>query len=120
MAVHHYPEVTVDLASEVLRCSTFGWLDYFGTGPVWPGMILKSGAFAALCAHGVIPILSHREEPIAIEGDALPGPYCLTSDGMNFPSARETIAGIGHGFYDWYHAHAASREAARVYAEALT
>src|SRR4051812_23039966 len=29
LAVHHYPEVTVDLASEVLRQSAFGWLDYF-------------------------------------------------------------------------------------------
>src|SRR3954463_11433126 len=87
LAVHHYPEVTVDLASEVLRRSAFGWIDYFGAGTVWPGMVLKSGAFAALCAHGVIPVLSHREEPVVLHGDALPGPYYLTPDALSFPAA---------------------------------
>ena len=120
LAVHHYPEVTVDLASEVLRRSAFGWIDYFGQGTVWPGMVLKSGAFAALCAHGVIPILSHREEPVVLDGDALPGPYYLTPDAVSFPSAGESIAGIGQRFYDWYHAHADSERAANVYARALT
>src|SRR5437868_7471730 len=88
-SVHHYPEVTVDLASEVLRQSSFGWLDYFGNGKVWPSMILKSGAFAALCAHGVIPIVSHREDSIIVDGDALPGPFYLTPDTIEFPRAHE-------------------------------
>ncbi len=120
LAVHHYPEVSAELASEVLRRSRFGWIDYFGAGPVWPGMILKSGAFAALCAHCVIPILSHREEPVVVEGDALPGPYYLTSDGLSFPSTGENTAAIGQRFYHWYHAHADSQRAANVYANALT
>ncbi len=120
LRVHHYPEVTVELASEVLRNSAFGWIDYFGAGTVWPGMILKSGAFAALCANGVIPILSHREEPVVVDGDALPGPYYLTSDGLSFPSTGEDTAAIGQRFYHWYHAHADSQRAANVYANALT
>ena len=116
--VHHYPEVNVDLASEVLRQSAFGWLDYFGEGKVWPSMVLKSGAFAALCAHGVIPIVSHREEPIAIDGDSLPGPFYLTPDAINLPKPDELPA-LRRRCYDWYQAHASSRQTARVYAEEL-
>src|SRR5207237_534108 len=47
LSVHHNPQVAVDLASEILRQSAFGFLDYFGMGRIWPGMVLKSGAFAA-------------------------------------------------------------------------
>ncbi|HZE12399.1 MAG TPA: hypothetical protein VE086_01460 [Chthoniobacterales bacterium] len=117
-SVHHYPEVNVDLASEVLRQSAFGWLDYFGEGKIWPGMVLKSGAFAALCAHGVIPIVSHGEEPIALDGDPLPGPFYLTPDALHFPKPDELPA-LRHRCYDWYRAHASSRETARIYAEEL-
>ncbi len=119
LTVHHYPEVGVELASEVLRQSSFGWINYFGAGKVWPGMLLKSTAFAALCAHGVVPIFSHREGPIAIGGDILPGPFYLIPGATNFPPAGQ-VHEMRRQFYDWYHAHAASRKVARVYAEALT
>jgi hypothetical protein len=118
LPVHHYPEVGVDLASEVLRQSSFGFIDYFGPGKVWPSMLLKSTAFAALCAHGVIPVLSHREDPIAVDGHALPGAYRLAADGVDLPSPHQ-LAEVRHQVYEWYHAHAASREAARLYSEAL-
>jgi hypothetical protein len=117
-AVHHYPEVNVDLASEVLGQASFGWLDYFGEGEVWPGMILKSGAFAALCAHGVIPILSHHEEAIAVEGDALPGPFYLTPNPSHFPKPDDLPA-LRLRCHNWYQAHASSRHTARIYSEAL-
>jgi hypothetical protein len=119
LSVHHYAEVGIDLASEVLRQSSFGFIDYFGTGKVWRGMLLKSTAFAALCAHGVIPVLSHQEEPIAVGGHPLPGPYSLTPSAANFPRLAQ-VPEMRRQFYDWYHAHAASRQAARVYAEALS
>jgi hypothetical protein len=119
LSFHHYPEVAVDLASEVLRQCAFGFIDYFGAGKMWPGMLLKSTAFAALCAHGVIPILAHREPAIALDGDALPGPYYLTAGAANFPTP-DRVSEIRRGVHEWYHAHAASRQAARVYAEALT
>jgi len=117
-AVHHYPEVNVDLASEVLRESSFGWLDYFGEGKVWPSMIFKSGAFAALCAHGVIPIVSHREESITVDGDALPGPFYLRPHASRFPRPDEVPA-LRQRCFNWYHAHADARQTARIYAEAL-
>jgi hypothetical protein len=119
LPVHHYAEVGRDLASEVLRESSFGFIDYFGAGKVWPGMLLKSTAFAALCAHGVIPVLSHREEPIAVVGHALPGAYYLTPSATNLPRLAQ-VPEIRRQVYGWYHAHAASPQAARVYAEALT
>jgi hypothetical protein len=117
-AVHHYPEVNVDLASEVLRQASFGWLDYFGEGDVWPGMLLKSGAFAALCAHGVIPIVSHREDAITVDGDPLPGPFYLTANALHFPQPAELPA-LRLRYHNWYQAHASSRQTARIYSEAF-
>ena len=118
LSVHYNPEVNVDLASETLRQAAFGWLDYFGDGKVWPSMVLKSTAFAALCAHGVIPILSHSEESIAVNGDPLPGPFYILPGAAHFPGAAEVPA-LRRRCYDWYRAHASSRQVARVYAEAL-
>lgn len=119
LSVHHYSEVTVDLASEVLRQSSFGWIDYFGAGAVWPGMLLKSTAFAALCAHGIIPVLSHTEGPIIVANDPLPGPYYIAPDTISFPRESDDLVSIRTEHYRWYHAHAASRRAAQVYARAL-
>ena len=118
LSVHHYPEVSVDLASEVLRRASFGWIDYFGAGRVWPGMLLKSTAFAALCAHGVVPVLSHGEEPIVVDGDPAPGPFFITSQAMQLPGLDE-LAPVRRRYYEWYQAHAHSRRAARLYAEIL-
>ena len=118
LLVQHYPEISVDLASELLKKSAFGWIDYFGAGKTWPGMVLKSTAFAALCAHGVIPILSHREDAIVVNGDALPGPFYLSAGAAHFPRPDQ-VSETSRQFYDWYHAHGDSRQAARSYAEAL-
>jgi len=118
MSVYHYPEVGVHLASELLREAAFGFLDYFGAGKMWPGMVLKSTAFAACCAHGVVPVVAHREELIALDGEALPGPYFLTADAVNLPSLEELPA-VRRRCFDWYRAHAHSRRAAQVFAEAL-
>lgn len=119
LSCHYYPELSAEAASELLRKSSFGWIDYFGAGKMWPGMVLKSTAFAAFCAHGIVPILSHREDPIAIDGDALPGPYYITPTAVHFP-APERSREIQHAIYTWYHAHADSHRLARLYAEALT
>lgn len=118
MRVHHYPEVGVHLATELLREAAFGFIDYFGSGQMWPGMVLKSGVFAACCAHGIVPVLSHREEPIAIDGDALPGPYFLKEDAVALPAPGE-LPDVRRRYYEWYQAHAHSSKAAQVYAKAL-
>lgn len=119
LSCDYNPEMSAELASDILRQSSFGWIDYFGAGKMWPAMVLKSSAFAAFCAHGVVPILSHREGPIAINGDALPGPYYITPEAINFP-APEQLRETQQKIYAWYHAHGGSYRLARVYAEALT
>lgn len=118
LSVHHYPEVRVELASEVLRQAAFGFIDYFGAGKVWPGMVLKSTAFAAFCAHGVISVLSHQEGAILIEDDPLPGPYHLTPKTVQLPPSDQ-VNDIRRRCLAWYHAHASASRIARIYAEAL-
>jgi hypothetical protein len=118
LSCSYHPEVSAERASELLGQCSFAWMDYFGSGRMWPGMILKSSAFAACCAHGVIPILSHREESIAVGGDALPGPFYLSPGAAHFPQSEE-VPELRRRYHDWYRAHASSPQIARVYAEAL-
>ncbi len=116
--LHHHPEVTVAQASTLLAPCSFGWLDYFGTGRAWPGMILKSSSFSALCAHGVVPILSHAESILGIGSDMLPGPFFCTPSVINFPK-REQLAATGAAFHAWYGRNASATRSANVYAGAL-
>lgn len=118
LACGYYPEVSAERASELLRQCSFAWLDYFGRGKVWPEMILKSGVFAACCAHGIVPVLSHQEDPFALDGDPFPGPFFMTPRALHFPPPNELRA-AREKIYAWYHAHAAARRLAQIYAEAL-
>jgi hypothetical protein len=118
LSCHYHPEVSVEAASQLLRKSSFGWIDYFGNDKVSPGMVLKSTAFAAFCAHGIVPILAHREGTIAINGASLPGPFYMTAEGRDFP-APERLHETQQQFYSWYHAQSDSNRAAQTYAEAL-
>jgi len=118
LSCHYHPEVTAERASELLRQAAFGWVDYFGAGRMWPGMILKSTAFAAFCAHGAVPIISHREDAIAVDGDALPGPYFVAGGAVHFPNV-EQLHETRQTIHAWYQTHAASTRVARIYAEAL-
>jgi hypothetical protein len=81
-------------------------------------MIFKSGSFAALCAHGVIPILSHVEEQLSLNGDDLPGPFFCTSARTRFPETKD-LSGVQKEFQDWYSRNASCKRTAAVYAEAL-
>jgi hypothetical protein len=118
LACHYLPEVTVRQASALLTQASFAWLDYFGQGKVSPGMILKSGVFAAYGAHGVVPIFSHQEEAFSVGGDPFPGPWFMTPGDVHFP-APNRLSEIRKNIYSWYSTHAASPCLARLYAEAL-
>jgi hypothetical protein len=118
LSCNYHPEVSAECASELLRHCSFAWLDYFGTGKMWPEMILKSGAFAACCAHGVVPVLSHQEDTFAVDGDPFPGPYFITPGAVNFPPL-DSLRATREKIYAWYQAHASSPRLARIYAEAL-
>jgi hypothetical protein len=118
VSCRYYPEVTATTASDILRTCSFAWIDYFGGGKVWPGMIFKSSSFAACCAHGVVPIVSHEETPPALAGDSFPAWYFITQRSARFPEP-EQLGAISEKIHAWYHRHASAECAARTYAEAL-
>ncbi len=114
-ATHYHPEVDAMSASEFLAGSTFGWIDYFHRPDVPMPAILKSSAFAAYCAHGVIPVFPHHGATVALEQDALPGPFSVAPSGQNLPGETERAA-IAQSIHAWY-----GRNASAVHlAEAVT
>jgi len=118
ISCRYSPEVTASTASDILRVCSFAWIDYFGKGKVWPGMIFKSGSFDACCAHGVVPILSHEQAPPALDGDPFPAWSFITPRAARFPEP-EQVGSIGQNLHVWYHRHASAACAARAYAEVL-
>jgi hypothetical protein len=112
------PRINSVDASSILSASSFLWLDYFGRPDVPMEFVLKSTAFAAACAHGVVPIFPHRGSEISIEGDRLPGPFFINADSLELPTvnARATLA---EQFYGWYQHHASSDHLARGIGRAL-
>jgi hypothetical protein len=112
------PRIDPAEASSILSASSFLWLDYFDRPDVPMEFVLKSTAFAAACAHGVVPIFPHRSSAISIESDRLPGPFFIDADSLELPSvdARPSLA---EHFYGWYQRHAASDHLARGIASAL-
>ena len=118
MPVSYHPEVSAEAASEILEQCRFGWLDYYGAGKVWPGLIFKSATVGAYCAHGVIPVFAHEEGKIIFEGDSFPGPFGVSGGNPRFPQPGE-VAKIAAEIYAWYQKHASSHHTAEVYAKAL-
>lgn len=112
------PEIAVSEASQILSSSTFAWLDYFHHVDVPTDVVLKSSAFAAACAHGVIPIVPSRGSPISLDGDRLPGPFFVDSNSCQLPVADDR-AKVAAQFYNWYQRHASSEHLARGIADAL-
>ena len=115
---HHYPEISANAASQLLRRCCFGWSDYYGAGKVWPGMIFKSGSFASCCAHAVVPVLAHDEPPLHLHGDFLPGPFFVTRSMTRLPTESH-LARTREQIYRWYQRHASFHVTARLYADAL-
>ena len=104
---HYHPEIDAAEASRLLATGSFAWLDYFHRPDVPTSVALKSTAFAAACAHGVIPVLPHRGSEISLEGDRLPGPYFIESNSAELPPVDDH-ARIANEFYDWYQRRASS------------
>jgi hypothetical protein len=112
--VDYRPQIDAEAASQALATCSFAWLDYFHQPGVPRDIILKSSAFGAICAHGVITVFPHPGSPIAIAGDALPGPY--STDALPAESSREKVASQ---IYRWYREHASAEYRARTIARAL-
>jgi hypothetical protein len=112
------PRIASADASSILSASSFLWLDYFDRPDVPLEFILKSTAFAAACAHAVVPIFPHRSSEISIAADRLPGPFFVEPDFSELPPLADR-AKVAARFYDWYQRHASSDQLARGIAGAL-
>jgi hypothetical protein len=114
----YLPAIEVDAASGALSSATFGWIDYFQQANVPIGAILKSGSFAAYCAHGVIPVLPRAETPVAVQNDRLPGPYSIGRNENSLPFESE-LPKISREIYEWYQRNASSTQLAKGVTAAL-
>jgi hypothetical protein len=114
----YYPQISPLSASKILAEASFAWLDYFGSGKVWPSMILKSTAFAACSAHGVITVFSHNETRAVIDGEFHPGVFYLNTQGLRLPEMNQ-LSNIRQKIFDWYQRHSSSEVIARAYAKVL-
>lgn len=110
------PQIEAEEASHILSTCSFAWIDYFHRPDVLTSAVLKSTAFAAACAHGVIPVLPHPGSPISLKGDQLPGPYFINTVNSKLP---ETPAEIAAAIYAWYQRNVSSDHLVRGIARAL-
>lgn len=118
LKVKYYPEIEASTASSILSSSSFGWLDYFHETRALVGAVLKSTAFAAYCAHGVIPVFPQAGSPIQVRQDRLPGPFFVGASKQNLPAEPER-ARVAQLLYDWYRHNASSQHLAATVASAI-
>ncbi len=118
MCTHYHPDVDAGIASKILAAAAFGWLDYFHDSSIPLPVILKSTAFAAFCAHGVIPVFPHGGSTIALRHDALPGPFFVAPGGQALPAETER-ATAAQAFYSWYGRNATALHLAATLAPVL-
>jgi hypothetical protein len=110
------PRIAAIGASEILRTCSFAWFDYFHRPDVETSVILKSSAFAAACAHAVIPVFPHRGSVISIGSDRLPGPFFVEPDRSEIPDAHGR-AKTASDIYNWYQRHASSESLVQAIAK---
>lgn len=112
---HYHPEVEAKIASEILATCTFGWMDYFHHPDVPLPVILKSSAFAAYCAHGVVPVFPRGGSTISVDDHALPGPFFVAPDRQELPRETER-ATTAQAVYSWYSQNATAAHLAATLA----
>jgi hypothetical protein len=112
----YQPQIEAEKASRILSSCSFAWIDYFHRPDVLTSALLKSTAFAAACAHGVVPVLPHSGSVISLHGDQLPGPYFVDPLNSKLP---EIPARIAAEIYAWYQRNASSEHLVRGIARAL-
>ena len=114
----YHPRIGAAEASQIMAGCSCAWLDYFHTAAAPVDALFKSSVFAALGAHGVIPVFPHETKPLVFEEDRVPGLFFvdLGKAWLPEPEARATI---GCQMYDWYHRRASLRQLTRVVAKLL-
>ena len=116
--VAYRPQIDAEEASQILSTCSFGWLDYFHQPDVPSDVILKSSAFGAMCAHGVITVFPHRGSLISVEGDPLPGPWFIAARSIELPVVNDR-GNVSSRIYQWYQRNASSKHRAHTIARAL-
>jgi hypothetical protein len=115
---HYHSKVDGSVAAQILSTCAFAWIDYFHQPDVPMATILKSGVFAAFCAHGVIPAFPHDGSAIHLGQDTLPGPFFVTEARQNLPAEPER-ARVAQSLHDWYRRNASSQRLAETVAAAI-
>jgi hypothetical protein len=112
----YHPQIEAEEASRILSTCSFAWVDYFHRLDVPISAILKSTAFAAACAHGIIPVFPHSGSTISLHGDELPGPFFVNTARSELPKNPAKIAAE---IYAWYERGVSSDHLVRGIAHAL-
>jgi len=99
-----------DDASELLKVSRVGYLDYFD------GYLAKSGIFAAYCAHGLVPLLLHKNRSDA-DGLTMATHYWVTEQ-MPAETGLAAQQRTAEKACQWYGDHSLA-ETARIVASRL-
>lgn len=109
VSVHRVGELSAEAVSELLSRSAAAFFDY----PV--EYLSKSGAFAAACAHGVLPVCrERRQRPGPVPGE---GERWLTVAGLaEAPAAKRSR--VASAARQWYQGHSVARHVA-LWLEAL-
>lgn len=101
-----------DLASHELSAAlleeSWSFMDYDDGLRAEPSLLFKSGVFAAMLAHGVIPVLVDDCGPLVVEGDRLPGVLCAADLSSGLPAA-DRRARLALANRDWYDQHVSVR-----------
>lgn len=94
--------------SQLMMTSLAGCLDY----SPFPGNLGKSGAFAAYCAHGILPILT-RYNPSETNGLCMNQHYLVLGSKLDKSSLDRTQI-IANKAYEWYQDHTL-KEIAKIF-----
>lgn len=96
------PDLASDELSAALLGETWSFMDYDDGLSAEPSLLFKSGVFAAMLAHGVVPVLAEDCGPLVVDGERLPGLLSWADGAAGFPSAdkRTRLALSNRGWYD--------------------
>jgi hypothetical protein len=112
--IDYYPEVTHDFASSLLAKASFSFIDYFSekTQRFYPGLVFKSGTFAANSAHGVVTIFNHEEPASTLEYTQFPDFFTVVEERVHLPDPRH-LSVLRAKIHEWYQHHSNSMTVAQ-------
>jgi hypothetical protein len=118
--IDYYPEVTHEFASSLLTKASFSFIDYFNdkTQRFYPGLVFKSGTFAANSAHGVVTIFNHAEPASSLADTRFPDFFTMSEERLHLPDPCHLHA-LRAKIYEWYQHHSNSVAVAQSFVSAI-